>query len=323
MVIDLHCDLLGCIEQEPKLHFDHPDLNCSIPQLLKGGVKLQTLALFTITCSGSTRIAEKQIALYQKLLSTYPTVAPFSTYNPTSDKLHCILAIENASGLAEEDEPLDQAFKRFEAIQNIERILYVSLTWNQENRFGGGNVTTVGLKRDGEVFLEYLSGKNVAIDLSHTSDGLAHDIINYIDKKSLMLIPIASHSNFRSIKDVSRNLPNDLAKEIIKRSGVIGINFVRHFVGERPQDFLEHIRHGIALDGENALCLGADFYGGIDLPASLIPDLSFPTFQPGFGNSSCYPEFLSLLGQAFSEEQVKKIASGNVNLFLKKQMPSQ
>ena len=73
--------------------------------------------------------------------------------------------------------------------------------WNQENRFGGGNASDVGLKREGELFLEYLGGKGVAIDLAHPSDALAHDILNYIDKKSLKVTPIASHSNFRVIKD--------------------------------------------------------------------------------------------------------------------------
>ena len=33
----------------------------------------------------------------------------------------------------------DKVFKRLEAFRRVEEILYVSLTWNHENRFGGGN----------------------------------------------------------------------------------------------------------------------------------------------------------------------------------------
>jgi len=313
MTIDLHCDLLGCVEQEPKLHFEHPDTNCSIPQLLQGGVRLQTLAVAAITRPGSTGVTQRQVELYQKLLKEYPSVAPYSEYLLTSEKLHCIFAIENASGLLEEGEPFEEALKRFETYQAVEKILYVSLTWNQENRFGGGNAIVVGLKRDGELFLEYLEGKGVAIDLSHTSDALAHDILNYIDKKGLHLIPIASHSNFRSIKDIPRNLSNTLAQEIIKRRGVIGMNFVRRFVGEGPQDFLDHIHHGLALGGEDALCLGSDFYGGIDIPLSLLPERSLPVFQEDYSNASCYPRFLELLRSVFPERVVQKISYKNAH----------
>ena len=178
--------------------------------------------------------------------------------------------------------PFENAIQSFEAYQAVEKILYVSLTWNHENRFGGGNASQVGLKRDGELFLDYLSEQRVAIDLSHTSDALAHDILNYIDRKGLKLTPIASHSSFRSIKDCPHNLPDDLAREIIRRGGMIGINFVRHFIGDRPEDFLEHIHHGIALGAENSLSLGADFYGGVEISIHILPERSFPIFQQDF-----------------------------------------
>ncbi len=96
----------------------------------------------------------------------------------------------------EEDEPLDLLFERFDA----KKWLYISLTWKEENRFGGGDQTMVGLKRNGEVLLEYMDGKDVAIDLSHTSNPLAEGILNHIDKKGLKITTIASHSNFRAVK---------------------------------------------------------------------------------------------------------------------------
>ena len=94
------------------------------------------------------------------------------------------------------------------------------------------------------------------------------------------------------------------------RKGVIGINFVRHFVGNHPEDFLRHIHHGMALGGEDTLALGADFFGGIPLPA--IEHLK-PFYQEGLSNSSCYPEFLCLLQRGLSQNQIKKIASLNAN----------
>jgi len=234
--------------------------------------------------------------------------APFSKFELNSDKIHFILAVENGSGLLEENEPLEQSFKRLDA----EEWLYVSLTWNKENRFGGGNHTDVGLKRDGEHFLEYMSGKQIAIDLSHTSDALADDILNHIHKKNLELVPIASHSNFRSVKDHPRNLPDSVAKEIINLGGVIGINFVRHFVGDRPEDFTSHIQHALSLGASDNLCLGADFFGGIPLPS--IAHLR-PFFQKEFPNSSCYPYFFNHLASSFTTDQLKKLAHQNALAF--------
>lgn len=292
-VVDLHCDLLAYLsEVDGSTPLDEAS-RCSLPLLEKGGVVFQTLAVFSELGKGSRRTAEIQIACYRKMLRDFP-----------HSKTQFILAIESACGLLEEEESIDFLFPRFDE----EKWFYMSLTWKEENRFGGGDQTKVGLKREGEILLEYMNGKGVAIDLSHASDLLAEGILNYIDRKGLEITPIASHSNFRSIKNHPRNLPDYLAKEIMDRGGVIGINFVRHFVGNDPEDFLKHIQHGISLGGEEALALGADFFGGLSLPA--IEHLK-PFYQESFSNSSSFPQFFTLLRKELSESQIEKIAYRN------------
>lgn len=149
--------------------------------------------------------------------------------------------------------------------------------------------------------------------MSHTSDRLGYDILNAIDQYNLDIIPIACHSNFRPITAIARNLPDEIALEIVRRGGVIGINFVRRFVGDSPQDFLAHIEYGLNLLGDDTLAIGADFYGGLEIPPSLMNDRTFPTFQPEFSNSSCYPAWLKLLRGHFTLEQVEKIAYKNAS----------
>ncbi|NGX50859.1 MAG: hypothetical protein K1060chlam2_00710 [Chlamydiae bacterium] len=307
-VADLHCDLLSALAEnnDPM----NPSSNCSLPQLREGGVALQTLAIFVKTHPGSTREMEAQLSCYRTMLKSRSALcAPYTDFDPNSDRVHFILAIENASALLEEEEALERAFERLDA----ERWLYISLTWNDENRFGGGNNSKAGLKRDGEHLLEYISGNEIAIDLSHTSDALADGILNYIHKRGLKIVPIASHSNFRSIKDHCRNLSDVIAKEIVALGGVIGLNFVRHFIGDRPQDFIQHIEHAFALGARDQLCLGADFFGGIPLPEL---DHLRPFFQKEFSNSSCYPAFFELLEQSFTSEQLKKLSHQNLLAYL-------
>ncbi len=274
---DLHCDLLLYLAGgPPRTPFD-PAARCSLPFLKQGGVVFQTLAVYTETAPGSVPQAEKQISIYKQHVQEFP-------------EIRWMPAIENGSGVIEEGEKLESGLERLEKWhRELKNILYLSLTWNTENRLGGGNFSTVGLKRDGEIFLEKLAELGICIDFSHTSDALAHDILNYIDKKGLQLTPIASHSNFRTLCDMRRNLPDEIAKEIFKRGGVIGINFVRKFVGgEFLPQLRRHIEHGIALGGERQLCFGADFFCTTDSPSK---DLE-PYFVEGYDNSSCYQKVL-------------------------------
>ncbi|MCH9613326.1 MAG: hypothetical protein SP1CHLAM54_03250 [Chlamydiia bacterium] len=280
------------------MNFESEETCCSVPQLLAGGVTMQILAVAAITREGSSKKGLRQLELFDEL----------KEMNGPNYRL----AIENASALIEETEELDLFIKRLDAVESP---LYVSLTWNCENRFGGGNATDIGLKEDGKVVLEYLSENDIAIDFSHTSDALAWDILNEIDQKQLPLKVMASHSNFRSLQDHPRNLPDELAKEIIRRGGIIGINFIRRFIGEKKEDILAHFEHGLSLGGEDALCFGSDFYGGLNIPEGLLPGIGDKPFFEGFNNASKFPLILAMLTEKLGKQLVNKIASENYRRF--------
>ncbi len=312
-IADLHCDLLYYLGIDPERTPEDHDAQCSIPQLKKGGVIYQTMAIFTETKDGSSLDCARQFSLYKKLIDS-GEVLPLQP--PLLEPISVAVSIENGSGLIEEDEEFELCLERFEQMRQEAMILYISLTWNQENRFGGGNGSKAGLKKDGEHLLDFLHEKKIAIDLSHTSDWLAHDILNYIDKKKLAVQPIASHSNFRKICDVPRNLPDDLALEIIRRKGVIGFNCVCHMIGKDPSDFLRQFEHGLALGGEKALCFGADFFSEIDTPKEMAHLL--PAFFPDYRTSSCYPKLLDLLRTKLSPEFLKSLAHKNFEAYLER-----
>lgn len=256
-IVDLHCDLLYYVATEKDATVFDEKSKCSFPLFIKGGVTHQTLAVFTETVRGSTDCAKKQLAAYNTLPESSLTFS---------------LSIENGSGLLEEDEPIHLLEERIDAL--AEKPLYVSLTWNTENRFGGGNESSRGLTDDGRVMLEHLYERNIPVDLSHTSDFLAHDILSYKDP----LIILASHSNARSIWDAPRNLPDEFIDEIIRRNGVIGMNVVNKFVGKRPEHLLTHIEYIRARGGDDHLAFGADFFYG--MPQAFFPELT---------DASCYP----------------------------------
>jgi microsomal dipeptidase-like Zn-dependent dipeptidase len=319
-IIDLHCDLLSYLARfegaEPN---NTEEIGAAIPHLKAGNVKLQVMALYS---GGDADYTEAMASWFGKLQTEYgDTFRAVKTVEDidevlAGDKVGMVAAIENASGLCNEDEPLDKAFERFERLdKEIGPFFYLSLTHHGENRFGGGNNEPAGLKDDGEALLDFLSGRKVAIDLSHTSDPLAYGIIEHIDQHGLDLPIIASHSNFRSVYDHPRNLPDDLARTVIRRGGLIGMNFLRAFLHPEFPEFLhKHIIHGISLGAEASLCFGADYF----CTKALTDPSRVPFFFEEHENAAKYPQILRWLDSDLVPEYLQALASGNAARFLKR-----
>jgi len=294
-VADLHCDLLCYLEGSPVRKPTDRAVRCSLPQLMEGNVKWQTCAIFTETGPSSVAKGHSQLENLLKLSSKELTFYP---------------AFENASSFCSEEEPFEKGVARLESwMQKGGRPLYISLTWNGENRFGGGAHTRIGLKEDGKRLLENLHGKNIAVDFSHASDHLAYDLIETIDRLNLEIRLIASHSNAREVSPVPRNLPTAIAKEIFKRNGLIGLNLYAPFLGNDPEAILRHLDFWLSLGGEKGICFGADFFYEGDFRSR---DASLPYFK-GFENASCYPSLLEFAaaGLQLKEPLLEQLAYKN------------
>lgn len=321
-IIDTHCDILSYLAKIPNAAPDKSsDIACAIPLLKKGNVKMQVCAIYTDVAAGSKESATKQANKYQAMLKDHPKDVcqvdkDFLESMDLDSKIGLIAAVENAAGLADEKAPIAAAFEQLEnLIQLTSRIAYISLTHHTENRFGGGNYTEgIGLKDDGKKVLDYISGRNIAIDLSHTSDLLAEGILNHIDANKLDIPVIASHSNMRSIWNHKRNLTDEFAQEVIRRKGIIGINFLRAFLDDKnPERIFDHILHAIEIGGEDNLCFGADFFYTKDFPDKKRHPFYFPIVE----DASKYPSFLDELSDLLNQEQLEKMAYKNCQRFFK------
>jgi membrane dipeptidase len=322
---DVHCDLLHYLCKNPQRSANDLIVRCSIPQLHAGFVKIQVLAIFTETQPGSSKLGWEQALIFRTLPKRYPNDFEIlhSQKDILSEKIGILPAIENASGLFEEEGDLDEGFKRLKSIdRTLGKIVYISLTWNTENRFGGGAHTKVGLKEDGKRLLDFLHQQRIAVDLSHTSDNLGYDILNHIERYQLEIPVMASHSNFRAVTNVPRNLPDELAKEILKRHGLIGLNFYREFVGpENPLNFAKHLNHLLKLKGEKNYCFGADFFCVNDFP-ELQKKLPDGQFFPELENSSSYGRMIKLWKEHLylPDPLIEQIAHLNLQEFLRTQI---
>lgn len=311
--LDLHCDLTAYLLQPNSSPTG--DVRCSVDKLFTGHVKMQVMAFYSATAKGSVDEVREQLKRYRNLLNL-PGVYEFSPEKAElKDGLGIIAAVENASGLCEEDQPIEDAFKNLDWLISKAKIMYVGLTHHLENRFGGGNFTQAGLKDDGKRLIEYLDGRKIAVDLSHTSDQLAYGILNFIDQNNLDIPVLASHSNMRAVFNHNRNLPDELVTEIINRSGLIGLNFVKYFINpENHNEIYRHIEHAIKLGAEDHLCFGADFFDDKSHPEQD----RYPFFFPEFGDSTAYSTINRRISELFSDEMKEKISHRNALSYFKR-----
>lgn len=314
--IDLHCDLLYYLLRS-NATIDDKEIGCSLLYLKEGNVKLQIMAIYSGTGANSTVAGEEQSKLFSKLIQN-ENFFLFDHENykdpENENRVGVIASIENASSFCDEDESLESGFRKLETIiENTRKIFYIGITHHLENRFGGGNNATAGLKEDGKVLIDYIADRKIAIDLAHTSDQLAYDIFNYTAQRNYSIPILASHSNYRGIYKNNRNLPDELAKEAIRRKGLIGLNFIKDYVDlEHPERLYEHIQYGLDLGAEDSIAYGADYFYWKD-----HPDTSrHPFFFPEHADASVYPAINKEIEQRFSHELVEKISHKNALRFI-------
>ena len=116
----------------------------------------------------------------------------------------------------------------------------------------------------GRAFVKEAQRLGMIIDVSHISDEGFWDIMDITGAPV-----IATHSNSRSVCDVSRNLTNDMFVEICKTGGVAGINLYTQFIGKdcTIDHVCDHILHFMELDPSGKhIALGGDLDGCETLP---------------------------------------------------------
>ncbi|MHC4861113.1 MAG: dipeptidase [Planctomycetota bacterium] len=318
-IADLNGCLLGYLDEVEGAHASkREDIGCAIPWLVEGNVKLQVLPVYVGVERGSAAAAWRQVECFQRLIEDEEGIRLVDdpAESMRADGVGVALAVESASCLCDEEEKLDAGLVRLERIlETARRVVYLTLTRQQESRFGGGCNTPVGLKDDGRVLLEYLSGRSVAVDLSHASEPLAREVLEFTERRGLDLPVVASHSNFKAVWDHASNLPDDVASEVIRRGGLVGINLIRAFVHpDDPAALARHVEHGLALGGDTALCFGADFFC-----SRIHPDRSrAPFYFEGHEHAGRYPDILGSLEHALGRAQCEALAFGNAVGFLQR-----
>lgn len=164
------------------------------------------------------------------------------------------------------------------------------LTWNYENEYGAGAAfrQQQGLTERGKRTAKELLEQKMILDISHLSDAGVSDLFSMTDAPV-----IASHSNVRDVCFHPRNLTLSHIREVIRRRGIIGMNFYGPFIEEKEPaeltSLLRHMDYILNQGGEDVLVLGSDFDGCSNRFASgmtgveSIPFLMEEMERAGFG----------------------------------------
>jgi membrane dipeptidase len=258
---DLHCDTIyeclakGCDMENQSFHITpkkayglSPYIQCfaiCVPEEIRGESATQMFV------KAYDKLKEQCEKYDFKIIKTYADVLNVEKTKGRG----AIFTVENASVLAGKIENIE-LLKSF-------NVKFVTLTWNGRNELGAGAKVTHsnGITPFGIQVINELDKNNITVDVSHASDRLFSDVLLHSTKPI-----VATHSNSRTITNNKRNLTDSQFLSIVKKNGLVGLNFFREFLNDNPEkaskyDILRHAEHFLSLGGENTIAFGADFDG--------------------------------------------------------------
>ena len=296
---DLHCDTLNRCLRGRKSVLDN-DYSLSVEKGMIFDQWVQVFAAFIDDDHRGAKAYQRFIAQAEKLkqaTSESDKIVPYDKENIRDDICNAILAVENGAALGGKLERIAEFAEM--------GVRLMTLVWNGENELGGGVESEIGLTDFGREAVRELEDHRIIIDVSHLNRLGFWDLCEVAERPF-----IASHSNCFEVCPHQRNLDDLQIKEIIRRGGLIGVTFYPVFInGESDASFQElrrHIRHIIALGGEDCIAVGSDFDGA-----------AMPSVLTGVDR---IPDWHQNLLKHFEPELVEKITFGNAERFFRENL---
>jgi len=281
---DSHCDtLFRAMETGEDLwrnggHLDLERLSAYRPMGQIFAIFFDSKGQTPEACMAAVR---RQVAMFTEAKKNHPALME-----------RCFLSLEGAEQVGCDENMLGQLYDW--------GCRWINLTWNNPNALSGSCVTGEGLSEKGRSFVRKTYEKGMFVDVSHLSDK------GFWELCEMECGPIvASHSNARRLCGHARNLTDDMAKEIFRSGGFLGVNFCNDFLGDNASidSIVAHVEHFLALGGENHLGMGSDF-DGADVPEDISGVQNLPKLWE------------TLRRRNYSETLIEKLAYGNLALFL-------
>lgn len=263
-IIDLHCDTILHLMDQPHWNLYQNDLCVDIKKLQTGNALAQFFALY-VDLAKQTKPLQYCLSMldifYREMKTQQQYIALAQNYqdlcfNQQAGKISAFLTIEEGGVLEGHLENL-RIFYRL-------GVRLLTLTWNYPNEIGYPNseeqYERQGLTNFGREVVAEMNRLGMLIDVSHLSDQGFYDVAALSTKPF-----VASHSNARAIRGHGRNMTDDMIKLLAQKGGVMGINFSGNFLAgsdwSRVDDMVRHIKYIVKIGGIDVVSLGTDFDG--------------------------------------------------------------
>ena len=279
--IDMHCDTLGSAlaqKTETFLELDHTMVDGLRLQQAEAGA--QFFAMFLPQRNDPDWFGLEEMppveALMRKMYDIFcHTMEQYGDrfaaahnaeelkQNQNAEKISAFLTIENGA-------LIDGKMDKIREIYDL-GVRLVTLTWNDDNCLGHchskkSEEMSRGLTGFGKEAVRYMQELGILVDVSHLSDGGFWDVAEASRRSGVPFV--ASHSNCRALAPATRNLTDEMIRELAECGGVAGLNLEPTFLNEDETDkvsrierICDHAMHLIDRGGIECVGLGTDFDG--------------------------------------------------------------
>jgi membrane dipeptidase len=335
-------------EPEPDVAQPTPRFMTDLPRLRAGGVGGQFWSVYVPSDPpGHHAVTEtlEQIDQVYRLVDRYPEHLGLARTATEVERVSASGQIASMIGV----EGGQSIGGSLGALRTLARLGagYMTLTHNDDTAWADsatGQHTHGGLTRFGEEVVREMNRLGVLVDLSHVSDDVMRQAIDVSEAPVVF-----SHSSARALADVPRNVPDDVLELVGRTGGVVMVTFVPGFVTKRgaevnraglvetgrlraehpsdpmavekaidewylrqgeihvtPADVADHISHVREVAGVDAIGIGGDYDG-------------VPSMGENLSDVSTYPlVFEELRSRGYGDEELQKIAGGNVLALMRK-----
>lgn len=260
----LHDDTLGdpiiCDLTLPWFTHHMVDKDLTLPRFKKAGIDFVSLTVSVPENSLNTTI--RHIARVKAHIAERPDQMRFVT---TASQ---IIAAKSEGKLAvgfhfQGTDPFEGSVELVELFAEL-GIGHVLLTYNQKNLVGDGCAerTDAGLSRYGKRIIEAMNKSAIIVDGSHTGYRTSMEAIEISTRPVIF-----SHSNAYALVPHYRNIKDDQIRACAQSGGLIGVNGVNEFLGDRDGStdaMFRHVDYIANLVGPQHVGIGLDYVKDYD-----------------------------------------------------------
>lgn len=237
IVIDTHDDTTQrLLDPQFDISVPHSDGNIDIPRMRDGGL---TGIFFSIWISGkimgpqAVQKALDQIDAVRETVRKHPDYLVLAT---TADdireakkrgKIAALMGVEGGHMMGNDLAVL----RTFGALG----VRYMTLTHMVNNEWADSSTDKAehdGLTDFGKDVVREMNRLGIMVDVSHVSDKTFYDALA-VSKAPL----VASHSSCRALCNATRNMSDDMIRDLAKHGGVIQINYHVGFLSQQFRDY--------------------------------------------------------------------------------------